>query len=146
MFRITLNLKSNITPYALHKKCIYRHGYTYNKNKLIYGQYGFMAIEEGLLYSNQIEATRIAMNKHLKKVGSLWIRVKPNLPLSKKPLEVRMGKGKGPFNSWVYYVQKNEILFEFAGVPADTIRRAFHVATVKFPLHLKLVKLSNTTV
>jgi large subunit ribosomal protein L16 len=132
---------SNKKPYALHKKCIYKHGYTYNKNTLLYGNYGFMAIEEGLLKTNQIEATRIAMNKHIKKMGILWIRVKPYLPLSKKPLEVRMGKGKGPFNEWIYYVQRNEIIFEINNIPEDSVRRAFHVANVKFPLHLKLVKL-----
>lgn len=134
---------SNLKPYALHKRCIYRSGITYNKNVLLYGFYGFQAVEEGLIYTNQLEATRIAINKQMKKLGRLWIRPKPNLPLTKKPLEVRMGKGKGPFTDWVYYVQRDEIIFELDNIPEDAIKRAFYVASVKFPLSLKLVKTAS---
>lgn len=130
---------SSKKPYSLHKKCIYKHGYSYNKNTLLYGKYAFVSIEEGLLRSNQIETTRIAIVRQIKKNARLWIRTKPYLPLSKKPLEVRMGKGKGPFSEWVYYLQRNEVVFEIDNVPLDTVRRAFHVACVKFPYHLKLL-------
>jgi len=133
-------MTKNKTPFALHKRCIYKHGYTCNKNTLLFGSYGFMVIEEGLLYQNQIEATRVAIIKQTKKNGNIWIRIRPNLPLSKKPSEVRMGKGKGPFSEWVYYTQRNEIIFELDGVSFDTVKRAFFEASVKFPYHLKLIK------
>lgn len=100
-------------------------------NKVSFGQYGLQATGRGRLSARQIEAARRALTRHIKRGGKIWIRVFPDKPVSKKPLEVRMGKGKGNPEYWVAVVKPGHVLYEMEGVSEELAREAFQLASAK---------------
>ncbi|MBO5413871.1 MAG: 50S ribosomal protein L16 [Clostridia bacterium] len=104
------------------------------------GEYGLQALEAGLITANQIEAARIAMTRYIKRGGKVWIKIFPNKPISKKPADTRMGKGKGATEYWVAVVKPERVLFEIAGVTEDIAREALRLAAHKLPVKTKFVK------
>lgn len=108
-------------------------------NKLAYGEYGLVATEPCWLTSNQIEAARIAINRYNKRGGKLWINVFPHKPVTKKPADTRMGKGKGAPEFWVAVVKPGRVLFELAGVSEAQAREAMRLAGHKLPIKTKFV-------
>ena len=111
-----------------------RAGNTKGGASIDFGEYGVKALETGWMTSRQIEAARIALTRTVKRGGKIWIRVFPDKPITKKPAEVRMGKGKGAPEGWVCVVRPGRILFEMNGVPASEARRAFQLAGAKLPI------------
>src|SRR5471030_1320077 len=103
-------------------------------NKVSFGEYGLKATECGRITSRQIEAARRALSRHVKRGGKVWIRIFPDKPISKKPLEVRQGKGKGNVEYWVARVQPGRMLFEMEGIPEESAREAFRLAANKLPV------------
>jgi large subunit ribosomal protein L16 len=103
-------------------------------NKVSFGEYGLKTVERGRLTARQIEAARRAMTRHIKRGGRVWIRVFPDKPVSKKPLEVRMGKGKGNPEYWVSLVKPGHVLYEMEGVSETIAREAFRLAGAKLPV------------
>lgn len=103
-------------------------------SKISFGEFGLKAIDRGRLTARQIEAARRAITRHIKRGGKIWIRVFPDKPITKKPLEVRQGKGKGPVEYWVAQIQPGRVLFEIEGVPEDLAREAFALAAAKLPM------------
>lgn len=110
---------------------------------LSFGQYGLQALENGKITARQIEAARIAMTRHIKRGGQVWIKVFPDHPVTKKPLEVRMGKGKGAVDHYVAYVKSGRILYEMGGVEAEVAEEALGLAAAKLPIRTKLLKKSE---
>ena len=109
-------------------------------NKVSYGEYGIQALEAGMITSNQIESARIAMTRHVKRGGKVWIKLFPEKPVTKKPAETRMGKGKGAVEFWVAPVKPGRIMFEMSGVAEPVARRALELAAYKLPIKTKFVK------
>ena len=109
-------------------------------NKVTDGEYGIQAIEAGLITTNQIEAARIAMTRHIKRGGKVWIKIFPDKPITKKPAETRMGKGKGAVEYWVAAVKPGRVMFEIAGVSEDLAREALRLAANKLSVKCKFVK------
>ena len=107
--------------------------------KVTDGEYGLQAVEAGAIKSNQIEAARIAMTRYIKRVGKVWIKIFPDKPITKKPAETRMGKGKGAPEYWVALVKPGRVMFELAGVPEETAREAMRLAANKLPVKTKFV-------
>ena len=107
-----------------------------------FGEYGLKAIGRGRLTARQLEAGRRAMTRHVKRGGKIWIRVFPDKPITKKPLEVRQGKGKGSVEYWVALVQPGRVLYEMEGVAEDIAREAFSLAAAKLPFKTTFVKRS----
>ena len=107
---------------------------------LAFGQFGLKALEPERVTARQIEATRRAVTRHMKRQGKVWIRVFPDLPVSAKPIEVRMGKGKGSVDRWVARVAPGRILFEIDGVTEDVAREALRLGAAKLPIKTKVVK------
>ena len=107
------------------------------------GQYGLQTTEAGLITANQIEAARIAMTRYIKRGGKVWIKIFPNKPISKKPAETRMGKGKGAVEYWVAPVKPGRILFELADVSDEIAREALRLAAHKLPVKTKFVTREN---
>ena len=107
------------------------------------GDYGLQTVEAGLITANQIEAARIAMTRFIKRGGKVWIKIFPNKPISKKPAETRMGKGKGAVEYWVAPVKPGRILFELADVTEDVAREALRLAAHKLPVKTKFVTREN---
>ncbi len=103
-------------------------------NSVSFGEYGLKAIGRGRLTARQIEAARLAMTRHVKRGGKIWIRVFPDKPISKKPLEVRQGKGKGNVEYWVAQIQPGRVLYEMEGVTEEVAREAFRRAAAKLPM------------
>ncbi len=108
-------------------------------NKVSFGEYGLKAITRGRLTSRQIEAARRALTRYIKRGGRVWIRVFPDKPVTKKPLEVRMGKGKGNVEYWVALVQPGKVLYEMEGVTDAEARDAFRLAAAKLPVLTQFV-------
>ena len=108
--------------------------------KVAFGDYGLQAVERGWVTARQIEAARIAMTRHVKRGGKIWIRVFPDKPVTKKPLETRMGKGKGNPEEWVAVVKPARILYEMEGVTEDIAREAMRLAAHKLPIKTKFIK------
>ncbi len=108
-------------------------------NRVSFGEYGLKALDLGFLTARQIEAGRRAITRHVKRGGRLWIRVFPDKPVTKKPLEVRMGKGKGNVEYWVAPVQPGRMLFEIEGLPEDLARAALRLAAAKLPVRTAVV-------
>ena len=108
-------------------------------NKVSFGEYGLKAMERGRITARQIEAARRAMTRHIKRGGKIWIRVFPDVPVSKKPLEVRMGKGKGNVEFWVCKIQPGRVLYEMEGVNETIAREAFRLAAAKIPFKTSFV-------
>ena len=115
-------------------------GKAYRGGALAFGDFGLKAEETGRLTSRQIEAARIAMTRHVKRGGKVWIRVFPDKPITKKPAETRMGKGKGNPEYWVAVVKPGRILYEMEGLAEDVAREAFRLAGQKLPIRTKMVK------
>ncbi|MCF6280707.1 MAG: 50S ribosomal protein L16 [Candidatus Polarisedimenticolaceae bacterium] len=105
-----------------------------------FGEFGLKSTARGRITARQIEAARRAISRHVKRGGKLWIRVFPDKPISKKPLEVRMGKGKGNVEYWVAQIQPGRMLYEIEGVPEELAREAFQLAAAKLPLATTFVK------
>ncbi|MFC4271053.1 50S ribosomal protein L16 [Sneathiella chungangensis] len=106
---------------------------------LNFGAYGLKAVEPGRITARQIEATRRAVTRHIKRAGRVWIRIFPDVPVSKKPTEVRMGKGKGSPEYWMVRVQPGKIMFELDGVPLEIAREAFERGSAKLPIKTRFV-------
>ncbi|MGF1548241.1 MAG: 50S ribosomal protein L16 [Thiotrichales bacterium] len=102
--------------------------------KVSFGEFGLKATDAGRLTSRQIESARRALSRHVKRVGKMWIRVFPDVPVTKKPLEVRMGSGKGNVEFWVCKIQPGRVLYEIEGVDEATAREAFRLAAAKLPI------------
>lgn len=115
------------------------HGLAKGGFELNFGQYGLKAMQPERITARQIEAARRAMTRHMKRQGRVWIRIFPDLPVSKKPAEVRMGSGKGSPELWVARVKPGRIMFEIDGVPEPIARRAFELAAAKLPIKTKFV-------
>ncbi len=107
---------------------------------LHFGDYGLQALERSWVTARQIEAARIAITRHVKRSGRLWIRIFPDKPLSKKPLETRMGKGKGPPEQWVAVVKRGRVMFELTGVSVAVAEEAFRLAGHKLPIKTRFIK------
>ena len=109
-------------------------------SKVSFGHYGLQAMEPGWVSNRQIEAARVALTRHIKRGGKVWIRVFPDKPITKKPLEVRQGKGKGNVEYWVAQIQPGRLLYEIAGVTEEVAREAFALAAAKLPLATTFVE------
>ena len=116
------------------------HGKAQRCDKLNYGAYGLKALQPERIISNQIEAARVALTRHMKRTGKVWSRIFPNIPVSKKPTEVRMGKGKGSPEFWVCRVKPGRIIFEVDGVTESAAREALYKAATKLPIKTKFIK------
>jgi len=108
-------------------------------SELNFGEYGLQAAECGTISARQIEAARIAMTRHAKRGGKIWIRVFPDKPITKKPAEVRMGKGKGAPEGWVAVVRPGKILYEMTGIPIETAKEALRLASHKLSVKTRFV-------
>ncbi len=115
-------------------------GKAYRGSNVDFGQYGLQAAEKGRITARQIEAARIAMTRHVKRGGKIWIRIFPDKPLTKKPAETRMGKGKGNPEEWVAVVKPGRILYEMEGVRPEVAREAFRLAGHKLPIPVRFVQ------
>ncbi len=109
-------------------------------NKVSFGNIGLQAITRGRISARQIESARRAMTRHIKRQGKVWIRIFPDKPITKKPLEVRMGKGKGSVEYWVAQVKPGAMLFEMQGVDDDVAKEAFSLAASKLPMRTTITK------
>ena len=116
-----------------------RPGAAHRGNTLAFGEYGLQALEPAWITSRQIEAARIAMTRHIKRGGKIWIRVFPDKPVSKKPAETRMGKGKGGPEYWVSVVRPGLILYEMEGVTEEVAKEAMRLASHKLPIKTRFV-------
>ena len=108
-------------------------------HELAFGEFGLLALEGGRITSRQIEAARIAMTRHIKRGGQVWIKIFPHKPITKKPLEVRMGKGKGSVDHYVAEVKPGRILYEMGGVEKEVARQALELAAAKLPIRTKIL-------
>ena len=108
-------------------------------SQIAFGSFGIKSMDEGFLTSRQIEAARIAVTRYMKREGKVWIRVFPDKPITSKPAEVRMGKGKGALDHWVAVIRPGRVLFEADGVPYDIAKEALRLAAQKLPLKTKFV-------
>jgi large subunit ribosomal protein L16 len=124
-----------------YRKCQKRRlrGKARRGNVVSFGDYGLQAIGTGFVSARQIEAARIAMTRHIKRGGKVWIRVFPDKPISKKPAETRMGKGKGNPEAWVAPVKRGRVLYELEGVTAQVAREAMRLAAHKLPIRTRFV-------
>ena len=109
-------------------------------NFLAYGDYGLVALDPGWVTSNQIEASRVAMTRFIKRGGQVWIKIFPDKPVTAKPAETRMGSGKGAPEYWCAVVKPGRVLFEIAGVPEESAREALRLAAHKLPLKTKFIR------
>ena len=116
------------------------HGNASRAVKLNYGQFGLKAIQPDRIIGKQIEAARVALTRHMKRQGRVWTRMFPNIPVSKKPVEVRMGKGKGSPEFWACRVKPGRILFEVDGVSEEIAKEALYKASAKLPIKCKFIK------
>ncbi len=114
-------------------------GVSQRGNQLSNGTFGIKSLDSNFLTARQIEAARIAATRFMKREGQLWIKIFPDKPITKKPLEVRMGKGKGAVEYWAAVVKPGRVLFEVAGVPADVAKEALRLAAQKLPVRTKFI-------
>jgi large subunit ribosomal protein L16 len=117
-----------------------RRGEAKGQRQVHFGDYGLKALEPGWVTNRQIEAARIAMTRHIKRGGKVWINVFPDKPVTQKPAETRMGSGKGSPEHWVAVVKPGRVMFELSGVPEDLAKDALRLAGMKLPLKTKFVK------
>ena len=108
--------------------------------EVAFGEYGLVALNGAYISNNQIEAARVAMTRYMNRGGQVWIKIFPQLAITKKPLEVRMGSGKGAPEGWVAVVQKGRVMFEIGGVSEEIAREAFRLAANKLPVKCKFIK------
>ena len=116
------------------------HGNATSGTEVSFGTYGLKAVDPARITARQIESARRAITRHMRRAGRLWIRVFPDIPVSKKPAEVRMGSGKGSPEFWVCRVKPGRVMFELNGVPEDVAREAFALASEKLPIGTRFVK------
>ncbi len=116
------------------------HGLAKSGTTVSFGSYGLKAVEPARITARQIEAARRAITRHIKRVGRVWIRIFPDVPVSKKPAEVRMGSGKGSPEFWICRVKPGRVMFELDGVAADVAEKAFELAAAKLPIGTRFVK------
>jgi large subunit ribosomal protein L16 len=114
-------------------------GVAHRGSTIAFGSFGLKALEPGWITSRQIEASRIAVTRFMKREGKVWIRIFPDKPITKKPQEVRMGKGKGPLDHYVAIVKPGRIIFEMDGIPRETAKEALRLAAQKLPVRTKFV-------
>lgn len=114
-------------------------GKAYRGSFVAFGDFGLQALGPGRITARQIEAARMAVNRHVKRSGKLWIRIFPDTPVTKKPAETRMGKGKGSPEEWVALVRPGKILYEIAGVPESVAKQAFNLAAHKLGIPTKFI-------
>jgi len=114
-------------------------GVAWKGSDVSFGDFALQAVDHSFITARQIEAGRMAIQRHVKRAGKLWIRIFPDKPITKKPLEVRMGSGKGSVEGWVAVVKPGRVLFEIAGVPEADARQAFKLAASKLPLTTKFL-------
>ena len=115
-------------------------GLAHRGNKVSFGEFGLQATSRGRITARQIEAGRRAINRHIKRGGKVWIRIFPDKPITKKPPEVRMGKGKGSVEYWVAQIQPGRVLYEITGVKEELAREAFQRAAAKLPVSTTFVE------
>ena len=115
-------------------------GFATSGAKVSFGEFGLKAVGRGRMTARQIEAGRRAMTRRVKRGGKIWIRVFPDKPITKKPLEVRQGKGKGAVEYWVALIQPGRMIYEMQGVPEETAREAFALAAAKLPFRTQFVR------
>lgn len=118
-------------------------GVAHRGNTVDFGDFGLQALEPGWVTARQIEAARIALTRYVKRTGKVWIRIFPDKPITKKPAETRMGKGKGANEGWVAVVLPGKVLYEITGVPEDKAREAMRIAAFKLPIATKFVSRSE---
>jgi large subunit ribosomal protein L16 len=116
------------------------HGIATSGTKLNFGQYGLKALEPNRVTAREIEAARRAMTRHMKRAGRVWIRIYPDVPVSKKPIEVRMGKGKGTPEYWVCRVKPGRVMFELDGVPLQVAKEALALAAAKLSVKTRFIE------
>jgi len=121
-----------------------RAGKAWRGSTLSFGDFGLKAMTVGWVTDRQIEAARIAMTRFIKRGGKVWIRLFPDKPITKKPAETRMGKGKGAPEQWVCVVRPGKIMFEMEGVPLETATEAMRLAAMKLPIRTKLITRAET--
>ena len=126
-------LQPKKTKYRKQQKGKLR-GFATSGAKVSFGEYGLKAITRGRVTARQIEAARRAMTRHIKRGGKVWIRIFPDVPITKKPVEVRMGKGKGNVEYWVAKITPGKVLYEMEGVTEEVAREAFRLAAAKLPV------------
>ena len=114
-------------------------GKAYRGSDLAFGEFGLQAVDRGRPSARQIEAARVAMTRHVKRGGKVWIRIFPDKPVTKKPAETRMGKGKGAPEAWVVVIKPGRVLFEMEGVPESVAREAMRLAAHKLPVKTRFV-------
>ncbi len=114
-------------------------GKAYRGNRVSFGQYGLQATEASWITNRQIESARVAITRHVRRGGKVWIRIFPDKPVTRKPAETRMGKGKGNPEEWVAVVKPGRIMFELEGVEVETARRAMELASFKLPVKTRFV-------
>ncbi|BBH53902.1 MULTISPECIES: 50S ribosomal protein L16 [Fluviispira] len=112
-------------------------------NSVDFGDFALQAVEPGKLEARQIEASRIALTRHIKRGGKVWIRVFPDKPITKKPAETRMGSGKGGLDRWVCPIRSGRVIFEIQGVPANLAQEAFELAAAKLPFKTRMMSRSD---
>jgi len=120
-----------------------RKGIALSGSKLNFGEFGLQTLENGWVSNRQIEAARIALTRRVRRGGKVWIRIFPDKPVSKKPAETRMGKGKGSPESWVAVVKRGGVLFEMGGIPKDLAKEAMRLAAHKLPVKTKFITRQN---
>lgn len=117
-----------------------RRGQAKGGSTVSFGEFGLQALQDGWITSRQIEAARVAMTRHAKRGGKVWIRIFPDKPVTKKPAETRMGKGKGAPEEWVAVVKPGRILYEMEGVPEELARQAMRLASAKLPIRTRFTR------
>ncbi|MDR3144205.1 MAG: 50S ribosomal protein L16 [Puniceicoccales bacterium] len=132
------NLSPSKTKYRKTHKGRNR-GVAKGGDAIAFGDFGLQSFDRGHLTSSQLEAARIAINRHLRRKGKMWMRVFPQKPITKKPAETRMGKGKGGVEFWVSVVKPGSVVFEIAGVSATLAREAMRLADCKLPVHCRFI-------
>jgi large subunit ribosomal protein L16 len=125
----------------IHKKVIYKNTITNKLNTVKFGEYAIMSLECGSLKKQQIEAAKNTIKKKIKKLGHYWQRIDRNnsFPITNKPAQIRMGKGKGNISEHIYYVKKNEVLFEVSGISEKFARRILYNGSIKLPINVKFI-------
>jgi large subunit ribosomal protein L16 len=114
-------------------------------NTLAFGDYGLKSLERGWITARQIEAARVALTRHIKRGGRIWVRIFPDKPVTKKPTETRMGKGKGAPEFWVAVVKPGRVLFEMEGIPREVAQQALRLASHKLPVSTQFCQRQGTT-
>lgn len=130
-------LQPKRTKYRKQQK-LRNKGLAHRGSSIDFGSFGLKSLERGRLTNRQIEAARIAMTRYMKREGKVWIRIFPDKPITSKPAEVRMGKGKGALDYWVAQIKPGRVLFEMDGVPEEVAREALRLAAQKLPLKCKV--------